>query len=111
MAEVVRLLERLISASDVERVQVLAEQVLRQRQLEGVLVREVADDGGDGFKAGDAGGTPSAFTGHKLVTALGARVVSKENRLNDAALREWIRRVQRASLRKSRAVAETGWDR
>src|SRR5208337_4947106 len=79
VAEMVFFLERLISAGHIKRVQVLTEQVLGQGELEGVLVRKLADNGGNGFETGETGRAPSAFSHYELVAALGQRAEAQEN--------------------------------
>ena len=67
------------------RVQVLAQQVLHQGQLEALRVGRLADDRGDPGEAGQLGGPPAPLAHDQLVTIAQAPY---DNRLQDAALRQ-----------------------
>ena len=54
-----------------DRVEVLAQQVLDDGHLHGLLVGDVADERGDGGEAGLARGFPAALAGDDLVVAAG----------------------------------------
>ena len=68
-----------------ERIEVLALQVLDERELELVAVGELPDDGRDALQAGELGGPEPALAGDELVAVDG---LGDEDRLEDAVLRD-----------------------
>ena len=62
--------ELLVGGRLLERVEVLAVQVLDQRLLEAVGIGGRAHQGGDGLQAGPLGRPPPALAGDELITAM-----------------------------------------
>jgi len=77
--------EALIGLRFLHRVQILAEQVLDQGQLEALRVGHLANDRGDVDKAGQLGGPPAALADDQLIAFTNA---SDDDGLEYAALRQ-----------------------
>ena len=84
-----------------ERVQVLALNVLDQRDRDGGLVGNVADDGRDRLQARHLRGPPAALAGHDLVFRLAAR------RRSAAAARRSAARRPAALIDSASSVSES----
>ena len=88
-----------IGLGRLERVEILALEVLDQGELELLAIGELADDGGDPLEAGRLGGSEPPFAGDELVAVEGLR---DEDRLQDAVL---------ADARRSATASASGSNR
>ena len=83
-----------------DRVEVLALQVLDEGELELLAVRELADDGGDPLEAGGDGGSKPSLAGDELVAV---EDLGHEDRLDDPVLGD--ARRERGELVRHRTCA------
>ncbi len=74
--------EALESAGLLHGIQVGALEIFNDRYLHRLLVGDLAEDGGDGFFAGQLRGAPAAFAGNELIAAAGQR--ADQDGLHDA---------------------------
>ena len=83
LAEPELLDELAVGVGRLERVEVLALEVLDERELELLAVGELADDGRDALEAGGLGGAEAPLAGDELVAV---DRLGDEDRLEDAVL-------------------------
>ena len=102
--------ELAVGVCGLDRVEILALEVLDERELELVAVGELADDRRDAFEAGGLRGPEPALAGDELVAVEG---LGHEDRLDDAVLGD-ARRQRRPGRRRRTACAAgagSGWIR
>src|SRR5690606_19483414 len=92
--------EALEGVGHLDGVEVLALDVLDERDLHQAVVGEFLDDDGNLVKAGHAGGSEAALASDELV---GVAVAADDQRLDDAILANGLRELLEALWRESGA--------
>ena len=92
-----------VGVGRLDRVEVLALQVLDERELELVAIDELADDGRDAIEAGRLGRPEAALAGDELVAV---DRLGDEDRLEDAVLGD--ARAERRQVRPGRSACAAG---
>ncbi|SPE24543.1 hypothetical protein SBA2_20016 [Acidobacteriia bacterium SbA2] len=100
MAEVELILERPIGMGHLDGIEVAAKQVLGEGELQGVLVRKLANDRRDGLEPGEPGGAPPSLAHNELEAAREGGVPAHKDGLDDAARPDGIGQLRKSVLRE-----------
>ena len=105
LAEPELLDELAVGVGRLERIEILALEVLDEGELELIAIGELADDRRDPLEAGRLGRTESALAGDELVAVDG---LGDEDRLEDPVVDDALRSATRARRDRSACAADAG---